>query len=108
LIARLATDQIPEIATIERPLNKRHDKLYIDFLQNKKGQTLAAPYSVRPKPHATVSMPLEWSEVKPGLQITDFTIKNALQRIQEKGDLFEAVLGKGINLKACLKKIEKL
>jgi len=108
LIANIAAQQIPEIATVERPLSKRHDKLYIDFLQNKKGQTLAAPYSVRPKPHATVSMPLEWSEVKPGLQIADFTIKNALQRIEQKGDLFKSVLGKGINLEACLKKIEKL
>lgn len=108
LIANVAAQQIPDVATVERPLNKRHDKLYIDFLQNKKGQTLAAPYSVRPKPHATVSMPLEWNEVKSGLQITDFTIKNALQRIAQKGDLFKPVLGKGINLQACLKKIEKL
>jgi bifunctional non-homologous end joining protein LigD len=106
LIANLAVQQIPEIATVERPLSKRHDKLYIDFLQNKKGQTLAAPYSARPKPGATVSMPLEWGEVKPGLQIADFTIKNALQRIEQKGDLFKPVLGKGINLQACLKKIE--
>ena len=83
LIANLAAQQIPEIATVERSLNKRHDKLYIDFLQNKKGQTLAAPYSARPKPGATVSMPLEWDEVKPGLQIAQFTIKNALQRIEQ-------------------------
>jgi bifunctional non-homologous end joining protein LigD len=108
LIANLAAQQTPEIATVERPLSKRHDKLYIDFLQNKKGQTLAAPYSARPKPHAPVSMPLEWKEVKQGLQITDFTIKNALQRIEQKGDLFKPVLGKGIDLEACLKKIEKL
>ncbi|TKK68902.1 DNA ligase D [Ilyomonas limi] len=108
LIANLAAQQIPEIATVERSLNKRHDKLYIDFLQNKKGQTLAAPYSARPKPGATVSMPLEWREVKPGLQIADFTIKNALQRIEQKGDLFKPVLGKGINLEGCIKKIEKL
>lgn len=108
LIAHLATEQIPEIATIERTINKRHDKLYIDFLQNKKGQTLAAPYSVRPKQGATVSMPLEWDEVKPGLQINQFTIKNTMRRIEQKGDLFKAVLGKGINLQACLKKIDKL
>jgi bifunctional non-homologous end joining protein LigD len=108
LIANIAAQQIPEIVTVERSLSKRNDKLYIDFLQNKKGQTLVAPYSVRPKPGATVSMPLEWNEVKPGLQIADFTIKNALQRIEQKGDLFKPVLGKGINLQACLKKIDNI
>lgn len=108
LIANIAAQQIPDIATVERSLSKRQDKLYIDFLQNKKGQTLAAPYSVRPKPGATVSMPLEWNEVKPGLQIADFNIKNGLKRIEQKADIFKPVLGKGINLQDCLRKIENI
>ncbi len=107
-IAKLAVAQLPEITTVERSLSKRNNKLYIDFLQNKKGQTLVAPYSVRPKPGATVSMPLEWNEVKTGLQISQFTMLNALQRIVQKGDLFKAVLGKGIDLEACIKKLETL
>ncbi len=107
-IAALTVQQLPDINTIKRAINEREDKLYIDFMQNKWGQTVAAPYSVRPKPGATVSMPLEWAAVKPGLQIAEFTIKNALQRVEKAGDLFLPVLGKGINLQVCKKKLEKL
>lgn len=74
--------------------------MYLDFLQNRPGATLAAPYSVRPKPGATVSMPLHWDEVKPGLKMSDFTIFNAMERLKRKGDLFKPVLGEGIDLHA--------
>jgi len=66
---------------------------------------LAAPYSVRPKPGATVSMPLYWEEVNKGLKMADFTMVNALDRIQSEGDLFKPVLGKGIDLKKLLAKL---
>jgi bifunctional non-homologous end joining protein LigD len=82
--------------------------MYVDFLQNRPQATLAAPYSARPKPGATVSMPLHWDEVKKGLKMTDFTIKNALERIRAEGDIFKPVLGRGINMKAALKKLEAL
>jgi bifunctional non-homologous end joining protein LigD len=72
---------------VELRPEKRHRKIYVDFLQNREGQTLAAPYSVRPTPDATVSMPLHWDEVKSGLKPTDFTIKNALVRLKREGDL---------------------
>ena len=95
----------PKITSVERMPKKRQHKIYLDFLQNREGQTLAAPYSVRPTPDTTVAMPLEWSEVKAGLKPTDFTITNALTRIKHKGDLWKPVLGKGIDLRAVLKKI---
>ncbi|MDR2282658.1 MAG: hypothetical protein LBE37_05585 [Sphingobacterium sp.] len=82
--------------------SKRKGKIYIDYLQNRPGATLAAPYSVRPKPGATVSMPLHWDEVKKGLKLKDFTITNALERVKAEGDIFKPVLGKGINLKSVL------
>ena len=72
--------------------------MYLDFLQNRPQATLAAPYSLRPKPGATVSMPLHWEEVKKGLTMKDFTIKNSIARIKTEGDIFKPVLGKGINL----------
>lgn len=75
-------------------------------MQNRIGQTLAAPYSVRPKPGATVSTPLEWSEVNSKLHPSQFTIKNALQRFEKKGDLWAPVLSKGADIKKILKKIE--
>jgi bifunctional non-homologous end joining protein LigD len=85
----------------------RKGKIYIDYLQNRAKATLAAPYSLRPKPGATVSMPLHWEEVKKGLALKDFTIMNAMDRIKEEGDLFKPVLGKGINLKSLLKKLDR-
>ena len=68
------------------------------------GQTLASVYSVRPRPGATVSMPVDWKEVKKGLHPSQFTIKNALKRVKQKGDLFEPVLGNGINIPSILRK----
>ena len=76
-------------------------------MQNSIGQTLAAAYSLRPKKGATVSTPLEWSEVKPGLHPSQFHIRNIFERIEKKGELFAPVLGKGINLAQCLKALEK-
>lgn len=95
----------PKITSIERNPEHRKNKIYLDYLQNREGQTLAAPYSVRPTPTATVSMPLDWSEVKAGLKPTDFTIKNALARLKRHGDVWKPVLGKGIDLAAILKRL---
>ncbi|KFF03018.1 DNA ligase D [Flavobacterium reichenbachii] len=105
LIAREVQTRLPEITTLERSIKKRNHKIYIDYLQNRTGQTLAAPYSVRPKPGATVSTPLEWSEVNDKLSPSQFTIKNVLQRFEKKGDLWKPVLGKGANIKTILKSI---
>ncbi|MGB7786433.1 MAG: DNA ligase D [Salinimicrobium sp.] len=95
-------DRLPELTSMERNVKKRKGKIYLDFLQNRKGQTLAAPYCARPKPGATVSAPLEWSEVKPGLDMRDFTIKTMPDRIRKKPDLFLPVLGKGIDIEKAL------
>ena len=83
------------------------DKIYLDFLQNRKGQTLAAPYCVRPKPGATVSAPLEWEEVKKGLDLRDFSIFTMKDRIREKPDLFLGVLQKGISIETALGNLEE-
>lgn len=99
LIATQVHERLPKFTSIERMTKNRKGKLYIDYLQNRPKATLAAPYSLRPKPGATVSMPLHWEEVKKGLQMKDFTIKNALERIKREGDIFKPVLGKGINIK---------
>lgn len=105
IIATLVNEKLPKTTSLERRPIKRQKKIYIDFLQNRKGQTLAAPYSVRPKPGATVSTPLKWSEVKSGLSPSDFTIKNIFKRIEKVGDLWKPVLGKGANIEKALKKL---
>ena len=79
-----------------------------DFLQNRPQATIAAPYSVRPKPGATVSAPLHWEEVKKGLTMQDFTIKTIFDRIRSEGDLFKPVLGKGIDMEKALSKLEAI
>lgn len=106
VIVKLVQAELPAFTTIERKTANRQRKMYLDFLQNRPQATIAAPYSLRPKPGATVSMPLHWEEVKKGLQMKDFTIKNAIARIQGEGDLFKPVLGKGINMERALKKLE--
>jgi bifunctional non-homologous end joining protein LigD len=104
-IVKVVHAQIPKFTSIERLTSKRGGKMYLDFLQNRPQATLAAPYSLRPKPGATVSMPLHWEEVKKGLKMKDFTIFNAIDRLKETGDLFKPVLGKGINIKTALRKL---
>lgn len=99
VVARLVHEQAPKFTSIERAVKDRSGKMYIDFLQNRPHATVAAPYSVRPKPGAPVSMPLHWDEVKKGLKITDFNIFNAMDRLKSEGDIFKPVLGKGINLR---------
>ena len=107
LIATQVQEELPFFTSLERMIKNRKGKLYIDYLQNRPKATLAAPYSLRPKPGATVSMPLHWDEIKPGLQMKDFTIKNTLARIAAVGDLFKPVLGKGIDLLKLLNKIQE-
>jgi DNA ligase D len=109
ILATMVQEQLPASTTLERSLAKRKkDQVYVDYLQNSRGQTLASAYSVRPKPGATVSAPLEWKEVKKGLHPSRFTIENMKQRADKKGDLFKGVLGKGVNIPAALKIIDKM
>jgi bifunctional non-homologous end joining protein LigD len=104
-VAKAVHEQIPDFTSIERLTTNRNGKMYIDFLQNRPQATVAGPYSLRPKPGAPVSMPLHWEEVKKGLKMTDFNIGNAIARLKEHGDLFEGVLGKGIDMAKALKKL---
>lgn len=108
LVCILVQEELPKFTSLERNLKKRGNKMiYLDHLQNRRGQTISSVYSLRPKDGATVSMPLNWNEVKPGLSPYDFNIHNALKRIEKKGDLFAPVLGKGIDLLKCLKLLDR-
>jgi bifunctional non-homologous end joining protein LigD len=109
-VAELVVEANPSIATVERSLKKRKRRaIYVDHMQNARGKSVVAPYSVRPKPGATVSAPLEWSEIeRKKLRIQDFTIKNMLRRIERKGDLFKPVLKTSQTLDKALERLDEL
>jgi len=108
LIVSLVHQQMPDYTSLERMVSARKGKMYLDFLQNRPGATIAGPYSLRPKIGATVSMPLHWDEVKKGLEMKDFNIFNAIDRLKAEGDLFKGVLGKGIDLKKAIAKAKSI
>jgi bifunctional non-homologous end joining protein LigD len=85
LLARLVLRELKDIATITRHVTKRGDKVYLDYLQNRHGQLIVAPFSVRPLPGASVSMPLEWHEVNESLDPRAFTIMTAIGRMEKLG-----------------------
>lgn len=108
VVVKLVHRELPSYTTLERMIANRKGKMYLDFMQNRPGATIAGVYSLRPKPGATVSMPLHWDEVKPGLTMRDFTIHNALARLRETGDLFTGVLGDGIDMVMAIEHAKKV
>jgi bifunctional non-homologous end joining protein LigD len=108
LLARLITAELPEISTVTRQVSRRGGKVYIDYLQIGAGRLIVAPFSVRPLPGAPVSMPLRWSEVKPGLDIRSFTIKTAPSRMTRlKRDPLREVLEEEPDLAGALERLAK-
>ena len=103
LVANLTHEELPGFTSLVRNPEKRKDKIYIDYLQNRPIQTICSPYSVRPKAGATVSAPLHWNEIKKGLSMQQFTLHSIYDRVQQEGDLFEGILDKGIDLNKVLK-----
>lgn len=94
--------KIPNLTSLVRSPEKRQGKIYLDYLQNRNGQTLASVYSVRAQPGATVSTPLLWKELTPKLTPEQFTIKNIIKRLDKHGDLFKPTLGAGISIEKAL------
>lgn len=92
ILALIGEKTNPEIATLSRPLQSRGGKVYLDFGQNGYGRTIAAPFSVRPLPGATVSCPLSWNEVTTRLTPKRFTIKTVLERFAKRPDPLLSVL----------------
>jgi bifunctional non-homologous end joining protein LigD len=106
LLARVVLRELGDIATITRHVTKRGDKVYLDYLQNRHGQTIVAPFSVRPLPGATVSMPLVWDEVNESLDPRTFTIMDAVKRLEQlRYDPVSAVLETKADLGAVLERL---
>ena len=108
LLAVMGVEAEPDISTVARPLRARGGKVYIDFGQNGHGQTIVAPYSLRPLPGAPASCPLAWREVTPRLDPARFTLKTLPARFDKMADPLTPVLGDGIDMAAALERIEAL
>ena len=109
LLARLIVSRLPKIATITRTPSRRGGKVYVDFLQNRHGQLLVAPFCVRPLPGAPVSTPLRWKEVNRGLHIERFTIENVPKRMKRmKSDPLAEILELQPDLLSCLEKLYQM
>jgi bifunctional non-homologous end joining protein LigD len=77
LLAAEVAGRAPKIATVERTIAKRKkEQVYVDWMQNARGKSLASVFTARAKPKATVSMPLTWKQIEQGVKISDFTVKN--------------------------------
>ncbi len=93
LLAWVLVAERSGIATLQRNPDRREGKVYIDFVQNGHGRLLAAPFTVRPLPGATVSAPLAWREVTSRLSIGQHTIRSVPRRMQRlKEDPLQGVL----------------
>lgn len=93
MLSQAVQAALPAITTLERKIAKREGKLYLDYLQNVRGKTLASVYGVRPQPGATVSTPLNWAEVEQmQVRASDFTIRTVPSRLQQLGDLYAPLL----------------
>jgi bifunctional non-homologous end joining protein LigD len=90
IIATVVAQKHPKIATIERSVAARGKRVYVDFLQNILGKTLASAYSARASAYAGVSTPLSWAEIEDGIDREDFTIQTVPARVKTVGDLWVA------------------
>jgi bifunctional non-homologous end joining protein LigD len=106
IISHLALDREPNLFTTPRSVDKRKKgRVYFDYLQIGTGKTIAAPYVVRAYKGAPVATPLDWKEVKHGMQPIDFRIDNTIERFKRVGDLFAPVLQGGQRLEDALERM---
>jgi bifunctional non-homologous end joining protein LigD len=99
IVATIVAQKHPKIATVERAVKARGPRVYVDYLQNIMGKTLATAYSARASAYAGVSTPLTWAEVDEGVRREDFTIKTMAARVKQVGDLWSGLRqAKGVDL----------
>jgi bifunctional non-homologous end joining protein LigD len=101
IVATMVATRHPRVATVERSVRARGKRVYVDYLQNIRGKTLACAYSARASEYAGASAPLTWKEVDAGVDRRDFTILTLPDRLKKVGDLWAGLRkAKGVNLAA--------
>jgi bifunctional non-homologous end joining protein LigD len=107
IVATMVARKHPKEATVERSLKARGRRVYVDFMQNARGKTLASAYSARASDFAGVSAPVTWEEVEAGVSPQDFTVRDFADRLDEAGDLWAALRkARGADLRAVMKYVE--
>lgn len=101
-LAQMVHEVHPDTTSLLRSPKQRQGLIYLDYLQNRRGQTVVAPYSLRPKPKATVSTPLFWEELSPDLRIDDYTLVSVPQRVERLEDPWKDIWEKAADLKQAL------
>ncbi|MCZ6795262.1 MAG: non-homologous end-joining DNA ligase, partial [Planctomycetota bacterium] len=91
-VARYVAQEHPDFCTVERSVPRRRGRVYLDFLQNRRGQTVVPPYVLRPVPAASVSTPLDWDELTGDLLPGKFTLATVPARLARVGDLYRGTL----------------
>jgi bifunctional non-homologous end joining protein LigD len=106
LLANCVVKELPEIATVQRQLDARDGKVYVDYLQNGHGRLLVAPFSVRPVPGASVSMPLRWNQVTAKLDMHRYNLRSVPALLaKQKVDPLRDVLRGAADLPASLARL---
>ena len=99
IVATVVAQKHPKVATIERAVRARGARVYVDYMQNVLGKTLATAYSARASDYAGVSAPVTWKEIDGGIDREDFTIRTMSGRLKEVGDLWKPLrTSKGVDL----------
>ena len=107
IVATMVSRKHPKAATVERSVKARGKRIYVDYLQNILGKTLASAYSARASEFAGVSTPLTWEEIEEGVSPKDFTVANFATRLGAVGDVWAALRkAKGADLRAVMKYAE--
>lgn len=106
-IARVVVRDHGDFATVERATQNRKSRVYVDYMQNRRGQTVVPPYVVRPVPEATVSTPLHWEELDFDLDPRDFHMRSVLPRLSRGGDLFRPALDQGQDLLPAIARLQE-
>jgi bifunctional non-homologous end joining protein LigD len=98
----------PSTTSFERSPAARKGKIYLDYLQNARGKTMASVYSIRPRPGAPVSTPLSWDELHTGLDPGKFTLRTMRRRLERNGDLWQDIFTQRVDMQKVLNAMKDL
>jgi bifunctional non-homologous end joining protein LigD len=107
-IARIVNRRLPMLTTRHPNAGRRTHRIYIDYVRNSFGQTLAAPYSLRAFPGATVSTPLEWSELSKSLRPSRYTLRTIFRRLDRDGDIWQSAFRRRVSLARLAKRLKRM